>query len=143
MCLKGFCKSFVGVQVMATISLQCNIGCHRYIQVFTNKTPYMGVKRCGANQKQQVCATIDYIHLNGWETPIDKISPSSVQWKCALIGESNFSRIICHYTCLLYGTARFKLDTRECSTHMYFVTRSECFCEILRVCNYCTRNCRA
>ena len=43
----------------------------------------------------------------------------------------------------IYGTARFKLDTRECSTRVYFVTRSECFCEISRVCNYCTRNCRA
>ena len=36
---------------------------------------------------------------------------------------------------LKYGTARFKLDTRECSTRVYFVTRSECFCEISRVCN--------
>ena len=29
-------------------------------------------------------------------------------------------------TCM-YGTARFKLDTCECSTRVYFVTRSECF----------------
>ena len=42
-----------------------------------------------------------------------------------------------------YGTARFKLDTRECSTRVCFVTRSEYFCEISRVYNYCTRNCRA
>ena len=34
------------------------------------------------------------------------------------------------YNCVYlrsYGTARFKLDTRECSTRVYYVTRSECF----------------
>ena len=55
--------------------------------------------------------------------------------------ESNYNHI--PNNSLKYGTARFKLDTCECSTRVYFVTRSECFCEISRVCNYCTRNCRA
>ena len=32
-----------------------------------------------------------------------------------------------HTIYTIYGTAQFKLDTRECSTRVYFVTRSECF----------------
>ena len=49
----------------------------------------------------------------------------------------------CISSLVRYGTARFKLDTRECSTRVCFVTCSECFCEIWCVYNYCTRNCRA
>ena len=53
------------------------------------------------------------------------------------------SNIVLNETFATYGTARFKLDTRECSTRVCFVTRSKYFCEISRVYNYCTRNCRA